>query len=65
MRPDVVPEVYVIMTLIYGVRTSGNQAERALRETTKKFAKDYPRQNEVIHKHTYVDDCASGETAFE
>ena len=64
MRPDVVPEVYVIMTLIYGVRTSGNQAERALRETTKKFAKDYPRQSEVIHKHTYVDDCASGETAL-
>ena len=37
------PEVNVIKTLIYGVRTSGNQAERALRETTRIFSDEYPR----------------------
>ena len=31
------PDVHVIMTLIYGVRTSGNQAEMAVRETAKLF----------------------------
>ena len=64
LRANIIPIINVIKTLIYGVRTSGNQAERALRETTKIFAEEYPRQNEVIQKHTYVDDCASGETAF-
>ena len=59
------PEPNVIKTLIYGVRTSGNQAERALRETTKLFSDEYPRQNDIIQNQTYVDDCASGETVFD
>ena len=42
------PLINVIMTLIYGVRTSGNQANCALRETTKVYKEEYPRQNEVI-----------------
>ena len=29
------PDAHVIMTLIYGVRTGGNQAEMAVRETAK------------------------------
>ena len=65
LKPDVKPDINVIKSLIYGVRTSGNQAERALRETTKLFSEEYPRQNEIIQNQTYVDDCASGETVFE
>ena len=58
------PVTNVIKTLIYGVRTSGNQAERALRETTKLFSEEYPRQDDIIQNQTYVDDCASGTTVF-
>ena len=64
LRPDKIPERHVIKTLIYGVRTSGNQAERALRETTKLFSEEYPRPNDIIQNQTYVHDCASGETVF-
>ena len=33
LDPNVKPVTFVIRTLIYGVKTSGNQAERAIRET--------------------------------
>ena len=64
LSPDKKPETNVIKTLIYGVRTSGNQAERALRETTKLFREEYPRQDDIIQNQTYVDDCASGTTVL-
>ena len=38
----------------YWVRISGNQAERAIRETANTFKDKYPRQNEI--KDAYVDD---------
>ena len=61
---NVKPFVCVIKTLIYGVRISGNQAERAIRETANLFKNKYPRQNEIIQKDTYVDDCLSGENSL-
>ena len=64
---DLSPEPYVAVmsTLIYGVKSSGNQAECALRETTKLFQDKYPVQNDMIQNDTYVDDCGSGLNVIE
>ena len=59
------PKVKVIKTLIYGVKSSGNQAERAIQETGNLMKEDYPRQNEMIHDYIYVDDCMSGEDSYD
>ena len=55
----------VIKNLIYGVRASGNQAERDIRETGNLMKSEYPRQNEIINHDIYVDDCLSGEDTPE
>ena len=59
------PKVKVIKTLIYGVKSSGNQAERGIRETGNLMKEGYPRQNEMIHDDIYVDDCMSGEDRYD
>ena len=59
------PITYVIRTLIYGVKTSGNQAERAIRETALLSKDDFPRQNDIVQNDLYVDDCLSGEVSYE
>ena len=50
----------VIKTLIYGVRSSGNQAECALRRTVELSKIRYPEACEAVQSDTYVDDCISG-----
>ena len=65
LDPEMIPIVYVIRTLIYGVKPSGNLAERALRETARLNKNDYPRQNEIVQDDIYVDDCISGESSEE
>ena len=42
------PRTKVIKTLICGVKSSGNQAERAIRETARIFSQAYPRVTEVV-----------------
>ena len=59
------PKVKVIKILIYEVRSSGNQAERGLRETARLVKYEFPRVNEVIQNDIYVDDCLSGEDSLE
>ena len=59
------PLIKVIKTLIYGVKSSGNQAERGIRETANLQKNEYPRQYEVVNKDIYVDDCLSGDGSFE
>ena len=59
------PRIGVIMTLIYGVKPSGNQAEFALRETARLQSEEYPRVCEVVQNDIYVDDCLSGEDTVE
>ena len=56
-----IPEQKVIKTLIYGVVSSGNLAERCIRETAKLSKDEYPEINDIVHKDLYVDDCISGE----
>ena len=58
------PFIKVIKTLIYGVKSSGNQAERGLRSTARLGSHNYPRINEVVNKDIYVDDCLSGESSW-
>ena len=58
------PHTKVIKTLIYGVKSNGNQSERALRETAKISSQEYPRVSKVVHKYIYVDDCISGESTW-
>ncbi|MEO1895331.1 MAG: hypothetical protein ABGX32_03585, partial [Methylococcales bacterium] len=55
------PKWKVIKTLIYGVKSSGNQAECGLRKTAKMLEAGHERACEVIHKDIYVDDCISGD----
>ena len=55
-----IPEEKVIKTLIYGVKSSGNQSERGLRETAHMSAVEFPEVNHIVQKDIYVDDCLSG-----
>ena len=48
LNPEVMPIWKVIKTLIYGVTSSGNQAERGIRQTAELQKNEYPRENEVI-----------------
>ena len=59
------PAWKVIKTLIYGVKSSGNQAERGLRQTAEMLKDSYPREHNIINEDIYVDDCLSGEDSWE
>ena len=48
------------MTLIYGVKSSGNQAESALRQVARLYSDKYPKACKALLEDTYVDDCLSG-----
>ena len=65
LDPEKIPQEKIIKTLIYGIRSSGNQAERAIRETAKQSSSQYPRVAEIVCKDVYVDDCMSGESSIE
>eukprot|EP00794_Sanderia_malayensis_P003822 gene3822-biopygen3253 len=60
LDPAIQPEEKVMMTLIYGVKSSGNQAECGLRDTASKFQDTYPEVHEIVNKDINVDDCMSG-----
>ena len=59
------PEEKIIKTLIYCVKSSGNQAENGLRRTANASKHQYPEVNEMILKDVYVDDCLTGEATKE
>ena len=61
LDPRKLPMKKVIKTLIWGVKSSGNQAERGLWETARLSAEEYPKVNQIVQNDTYVDDCLSGE----
>ena len=60
LDPSKIPDEKVIKTIIYGVCSSGNQAETGLRKTADISKNEYPEVCEIIHKDIYVDDCLSG-----
>ena len=55
-----VPKWKVIKTLIYGVKSSGNQAGCGLKKLAKIMEIGHERACEIIHKDIYVDDCILG-----
>ena len=65
LDPRLIPEEKVIKTLIYGVKSSGNQAECGLRLTAELSKAKYPKANEIVQNDIYVDDCMSGEPTQE
>jgi len=65
LDPKKPPEEKVIKTLIYGVKSSGNQAEHALRQTANIFKDQYPNIHRIINNDVYVDDCMTGEKTLE
>ena len=60
LDPSKIPNEKVIKSLIYGVRSSANQAETGLRKTADISKNENPEVCEIIHKDIYVDDCLSG-----
>ena len=60
LDPSKIPDEKVIKTLIYGVRSSGNQAETGLCKTADISKNEYREIIEIIHTDFYVDDCLSG-----
>ena len=56
----VIPKEKIIKTPIYGIVSSGNQAERGLRMTADLCKESHPEVHQVIHKDLYVDDCVTG-----
>ena len=61
LNPANKPKLKAVKTVIYGVKPSGNLAERGLRETANLQKDMYPRVNEIIQNDCYVDDCCSGQ----
>ena len=54
------PKDKVIKTLIYGVKSSGNQAQCGLRLTAEAQQDKFPAAARSVMRDTYVDDCATG-----
>ena len=61
LDPTKIPEEKFIKTITYGVKSSGNQNDRALRETAKLSQVEYPKVNEIVKNDIYVNDCISSE----
>jgi len=59
------PEEKVVKTLIYGVKSAGNQAEYALRKVAEISMDEFPEVNKIVQHDIYVDDCMSGEVDHE
>ena len=61
LDPSKSPEQKVIKTLIYGVKSSGNQAEFALRKIAQLSKEEYPEVNNIVQDDIFVDDFVTGE----
>ena len=60
LKPGVEPEPKVVKSVIYGVRSSGNVAQCALRRTVELCKDEFPKAVRPILEDTYMDDCISG-----
>ena len=65
LDPSRIPEETVIRTLIYGVRSSGNQAECGLCKFAELSQNTYPKVNHIVQNDIYVDDCITGEDGID
>ena len=53
-------EIMVIRTIMYGIKSGGNQATHALRRLADIFEETLPLAHEIIHRLTYMDDSSGG-----
>lgn len=60
LDPGGVVREKIIKTIIYGIKSSGNQAECALRKLAKMYQTQYPEIYDIIMEAIYMDDCLSG-----
>ena len=65
LDPKCIPQEKIIKTLIYGVKSSGNQAERGIRMTSALLKNEYPEVHQIVTKDIYVDDCLTGERSAQ
>ena len=63
-RKRLVLQMKVIKTLIYGMKSSGNQAESGSRTTARIESGNFPIASALIQKDKYVD-CLSGENSCD
>lgn len=56
LRVGVAPEVKVIKTLIYWVRSNCNQAITGVRRVAKNYQQEYPEVFTTLVEQVYVDD---------
>ena len=61
LREGVAPRWKVILTAIYGVISSGNVAECAVRKIAEMLQSEFPKAHDTINNDLYVDDCISGD----
>ena len=60
LKHGVAPRLKVILTAIYGVRSSGNVAASGLQQTAELTKSTHPKAYDVIMEEFYVDDGLSG-----
>ena len=60
LNPSKDPEEKVILSIIYGMVSSGNQAEYALRMIAELSKDTHPEAYRIIHNDLYADDCITG-----
>ena len=65
LDPSKPSEEKVLKSIIYGVTSSGNQAQRGLRLTAELSKDEFPEACEIVHKDTYMDDTMSGDHTIE
>ena len=56
LKPDVEPELKVIKTVTYGVRSSGNQAIVGLKLVAEHSKEEFPEAHLTLTKQIYIDD---------
>ena len=65
LDPLKIPVEKFVSSIIYGVRSSGNQAEKALRMTADMAKDTHPEIHRIIHEDLYADDCLTGCQDFD
>ena len=64
LRMGVEPRWKCVKTAIYGVVSSGNVAECALRKVAELTRSEFPKAYDTIMNDLYVDDCISGDVSL-
>ena len=65
LDPNEPPVEKFIKSIIYGCRSSSNQAEYAIRLVASTFKDEFPEIHEIIMKDLYVDDFLSGISSID